>query len=1235
MPELQTLTNGVSHKSESVGGAEEPPKTVKQLEKEAKKLAKLEKLKQKQDKQKDAPTKPKEKPEKKKEVKEAATYNIATAPGDKKDTTCPMPDAYSPQYVEAAWYSWWEKQGFFKPEYGRKSISEPNPKGKFVMVIPPPNVTGSLHLGHALTNAVEDAITRWHRMKGRTVLWNPGCDHAGIATQVVVEKKLWREEKKTRHDLGRDKFVERIWDWKKEKGDRIYLQLRKLGSSYDWTRACFTMDPKLCRAVTEAFVRLHEEGLIYRSNRLVNWSCTLKSAISDIEVDKVELPGRTLLSVPGYDHKVEFGVLVLFAYKVEGSDEELVVATTRVETMLGDTAVAVHPEDPRYKHLHGKFVAHPFCERKIPILADDFVEREFGTGAVKITPAHDQNDYDVGKRHNLPFITIFNEEGNVVGDCTQFVGMKRFQARRAVIEALKEKGLYRETKDNPMVVPICSRSKDVVEPLIKPQWYLSCDVMAKNALDSVRSGELKLIPEHFNKTWYHWMENSRDWCISRQLWWGHRIPAYFVTVEDPSVTKGMPRPCSKRVDQFINPNTPHQLVRPCSKRVDQFINPNTPHQLEIDNEYWVSGRSEEEALERASKKFNVPQSKIKLTQDGDVLDTWFSSSLFPFSIFGWPDQTEELKVFYPGTLLETGHDILFFWVARMVFFGQKLLNKLPFREVYLHPMVRDAHGRKMSKSLGNVIDPMDVIMGVSLEQLHLQLNESNLDPKEVEKAKDGQKQDYPNGIPECGTDALRFALCAYIMQAVELNTTSTLANYATKAGRDINLDILRVQGYRFFCNKLWNATKFALTYLGNDFQPSSHINDKVSCKSDSLGDGRGVYSDKTEIISEQSSEIRSIVSICVKRENLVKPEVCTSLDKYLGDHSYLDGFSPTQADAVVYKKIGSERLHDKYPHLVRWQRHVRSLISDKVLFLPCGWLVSEDSSESKLIGNESPMDLWMLSRVAAAVDSCNRGFETYDFAGATTACYNLWLYDLCDVYLEYLKPVFQSGDNAAISTAKQTLYTCLDYGLRLLSPFMPFITEELYQRLPRGSVVEFASICVAAYPELEQSPWRDTEIESELDLIQKMVRLVRSARADYNLLNKVKTEAYVVCSDGGVSATVGKFQSALSTLAYCSKVEVNPDSLPSGCAILTVSDKCEVHLLLKGLIEPEKELSKLNKKRETLEQQVTKLNQVMSATDYEFKVPVEVRQTNSEKLIASEGELSRLQAAMAALKTME
>lgn len=1031
-------------------------KTAKQLEKEAKKLAKLEKLKQKQEKL--ATVKPneekKEKKEKKKEVKEAAVYSSSTASGEKKDVSQPMPDSYSPQYVEAAWYSWWEQQGFFKPEYGRKSITDENPKGKFVMIIPPPNVTGSLHLGHALTNAVQDAITRWHRMKGRTTLWNPGCDHAGIATQVVVEKKLWREEKKTRHDIGREKFIEKVWEWKNEKGNRIYEQLKRLGSSFDWDRACFTMDPKLVTAVTEAFVLLHDAGDIYRSNRLVNWSCSLKSAISDIEVDKTELSGRTFLSIPGYKDKVEFGVLVSFAYRVADTSDEIVVATTRVETMLGDTAVAVHPDDPRYKHLHGKLLSHPFCNRKIPVICDTYVEREFGTGAVKITPAHDPNDYEIGKRHNLPFINIIDEDGNITGDCGDFTGMKRFDARKAVISKLKELGLYRDTVDNPMVVPICSRSKDVVEPLIKPQWYLKCDEMAKKAIDSVKSGELKIIPEQQIKTWNHWMEGIRDWCLSRQLWWGHRIPAYHVTVDDSSFKQGS----------------------------------------EIDNEYWVSGRTEEEARAKAAKKFNIEPSNIKLRQDTDVLDTWFSSALFPFSIFGWPDNTEDLRVFYPGTLLETGHDILFFWVARMVFMGQRLLGKLPFREVYLHPMVRDAHGRKMSKSLGNVIDPMDVICGIELEKLHLQLLESNLDEKEIERAKQGQKQDFPNGIPECGTDALRFALCSYMQQ-----------------GRDINLDILRVQGYRFFCNKIWNATKFALTYLGDGFVPCSH----------------------TELLSSS--------------------------------------------------------------------------------------------------GKWSPMDLWMLSRIAAAVASCNKAFETYDFPVGTSACYNLWLYDLCDVYLEYLKPVFQSGDKEKKQAAQNTLHLALHTGLRLLSPFMPFITEELFQRLPQRQG-EVPSICVAAYPDVEEYPWRDTAIESEVEFVQKIIHIIRSARSDYSLLNKTKTEAFLQCSDAKVEQSMKKYLDVISTLSNCSSVLLTPP--PPGCAIFTASDKCEVHLLLKGLIDPSKETEKLMKKQDSLSQQVKKLQQAMDAPDYITKVPAEVRQANFEKLTQSNGEIERLTAAMKQLSTM-
>ncbi len=554
----------------------------------------------------------------------------------------------------------------------------------------------------------------------------------------MVEKKLWREEKKTRHDLGREKFIEKVWDWRNEKGVRIYDQLRAIGSSCDWSRTRFTMDPMLCRAVTEAFVRLHEDGSIYRSSRLVNWSCTLRSAISDIEVDKIEIPGRTFLSIPGYEEKVEFGVLVTFAYKVEGSDEEIIVATTRIETMLGDTAVSVHPNDTRYSHLHGKYVVHPFTDRKLPIVCDDFVDMEFGTGAVKITPAHDQNDYEVGKRHNLPFINIFNDDGYIIGDYGQFTGMKRFECRKAILAALKEKGLYKDTINNPMVVPFCSRSKDVVEPIIKPQWYVKCDEMAASAIKAVQSGELKIIPEMHVKTWDHWMEGIRDWCVSRQLWWGHRIPAYYVTFTDPTIPSGS---VSQTFKYFLL-----TLQRDAENSIFFF----TKFQSDNDD-YWIVGRTDVEARQKAAKKFNVDEKFVVLTQDADVLDTWFSSGLFPFSVMGWPDATDDMKAFYPTSLLETGHDILFFWVARMVFFSQKLLGKLPFKEVFLHPMVRDAHGRKMSKSLGNVIDPMDVIQGILLEDLHKQLYDSNLDPKEIERAIAGQKSDYPNGIPECGS----------------------------------------------------------------------------------------------------------------------------------------------------------------------------------------------------------------------------------------------------------------------------------------------------------------------------------------------------------------------------------------------------------------------------------------------------------------------------------------------------
>uniref|UniRef100_A0A8C6HD27 valine--tRNA ligase n=1 Tax=Mus spicilegus TaxID=10103 RepID=A0A8C6HD27_MUSSI len=941
-----------------------PQKTPAQLKKEAKKREKLEKFQQKQKTQQQPPHgEKKPKPEKKeKRDPGVITYDLPTPPGEKKDVSGAMPDSYSPQYVEAAWYPWWEQQGFFKPEYGRPSVSAPNPRGVFMMCIPPPNVTGSLHLGHALTNAIQDSLTRWHRMRGETTLWNPGCDHAGIATQVVVEKKLWKERGLNRHQLGREAFLEEVWKWKAEKGDRIYHQLKKLGSSLDWDRACFTMDPKLSATVTEAFVRLHEEGVIYRSTRLVNWSCTLNSAISDIEVDKKELTGRTLLPVPGYKEKVEFGVLVSFAYKVQGSDsdEEVVVATTRIETMLGDVAVAVHPKDPRYQHLKGKCVVHPFLSRSLPIVFDDFVDMEFGTGAVKITPAHDQNDYEVGQRHRLEAISIMDSKGALVNVPPPFLGLPRFEARKAVLAALKERGLFRGVKDNPMVVPLCNRSKDVVEPLLRPQWYVRCGEMAQAASAAVTRGDLRILPEAHQRTWHSWMDNIRDWCISRQLWWGHRIPAYFITVHDPAVPPGEVR----------------KAIASCFLAV-------------------VFG----------------------ILFYEDVLDTWFSSGLFPFSIFGWPNQSEDLSVFYPGTLLETGHDILFFWVARMVMLGLKLTGKLPFREVYLHAIVRDAHGRKMSKSLGNVIDPLDVIHGVSLQGLHDQLLNSNLDPSEVEKAKEGQKADFPAGIPECGTDALRFGLCAY-----------------TSQGRDINLDVNRILGYRHFCNKLWNATKFALRGLGKGFVPSA----------------------------------------------TPKPE-----------------------------------------------------------------------------GHESLVDRWIRSRLTEAVRLSNEGFQAYDFPAITTAQYSFWLYELCDVYLECLKPVLNGVDQVAAECARQTLYTCLDVGLRLLSPFMPFVTEELFQRLPRRTPKAPASLCVTPYPEPSE-----------------------------------------------------------------------------GCAVAVASDRCSIHLQLQGLVDPARELGKLQAKRSEAQRQAQRLQERRAASSYSAKVPLEVQEADEAKLQQTEAELRKVDEAIALFQKM-
>ncbi|XP_028255754.1 valine--tRNA ligase, mitochondrial isoform X2 [Parambassis ranga] len=843
--------------------------------------------------------------------KQRILYSAQTPPGTKKDTSLPFPASYSPDYVESSWYQWWEKEGFFSPEQHERLSHAVDQT--FSLCIPPPNVTGTLHLGHALTVAIEDSLVRWRRMQGHRVLWVPGCDHAGIATQTVVERRLWREQAKRRQDFTREEFLQEVWKWKNEKGDEIYHQLRKLGASLDWSRACFTMDPDFSRAVTVAFVRLCDSGLIYRSEGLVNWSCALESAISDIEVDSKELPGQTMLSVPGYENKVEFGTMFSFAYPIEGHNVEVEVSTTRPETMLGDVAVAVHPDDPRYQAVHGKQCRHPFNNRLLPIITDPVVDMKLGTGAVKVTPAHDHTDFLLSQRHSLPRLTVIGGDGTMTPSCGQWLeGVKRFDARHLVVDALVEKNLFRGKKSHATTLPVCSRSGDIIEPLLKKQWFVHCEEMAKKAIQAVEDGQLEIIPHYYTKTWKNWLSNISDWCISRQLWWGHQIPAYQVEL---------------------------------------------PNSTDKQEEQWVWGESEGEARQRAAVKYGVKPEAITLTQDPDVLDTWFSSGLFPFAMLGWPEQTPDLQQFYPNSILETGSDLIFFWVARMIMLGTELIGQLPFKQVLFHSLVRDKYGRKMSKSLGNVIDPLDVIQGVSLKRLQEKVKEGNLDPREQLVAMEAQRKDFPEGIPECGTDALRFALCLHKMQ-----------------GEDINLSVSQVLSYRHFCNKMWQSLRFTLGVLGKHTTP-------------------------------------------------------------------------------VEKLEETTRL--------------------------------------------SSMDRWICSRLYSTVLRCEQAFELYELHAVTAALYSFWVHNLCDVYMEHVKPVLVQEDEGAV-VARSVLYHCVSVSLALLSPFMPFITEELWQRLQPFSPEPAAqsSLCLQPYPRSSQLVhWHFPEEEKDFLLVQEVIRVARSLRS--------------------------------------------------------------------------------------------------------------------------------------------
>ncbi len=916
-----------------------------------------------------------------------------------------LPKAYDPRNVEPRWYAWWEEQGFFQAS-GRAD----DPRPTYTIAIPPPNVTGSLHMGHACRVTFEDVLTRHKRMQGYDALWIPGTDHAGIATQVVVERLL-RREGRSRHDLGREKFLERVWQWKEESGGTILRQLRKLGASCDWSRERFTMDEGLSRAVREAFVRLYEEGLIYRGTRLINWCVSCHTALSDLEVENQE----------GVQ-----GELFDFAYPLEDGSGEVVVSTTRPETMLGDTAVAVHPEDERYRHLHGKFARHPFVDRLIPVVTDaELVDPEFGTGVVKVTPAHDPNDFATGKRHGLEEISILNLDGTLNEHAGPFAGMERFEARKAVMAALEAKGLVRGRRPHQMTLPRCQRCASVVEPMISTQWFVRTEPLARPAIEVVERGEIRILPEEWTKTYFHWLRNIQDWCISRQLWWGHAIPAWYCPEGHVTVARQTPERCGE-----------------CGS--------------------------------------------TSLRQDEDVLDTWFSSALWPFSTLGWPEETVDLSRYYPTDDMETGYDILFFWVARMVMMGLHFTGQVPFRRVLLGGLVTDERGEKMSKVKGNVIDPLDVIGGATLEQLLDKARRGGAAERGVEYL----RRTYPEGFQAYGADALRM----------------TLLSYSPRAKR-IALSLKRVEGYRNFTNKLWNAARYALMKL-------------------------------------EGTEARA------------------------------SGTPPA-----------AEHLANR----------------------------------------------WILSRFAAALGTAGRGLEDYRLDEASGALYHFVWDELCDWYLEWSKPLLgEEADAATRAETRAVLVHVLEGTLRALHPMMPFVTEEIWQRVPKAEDAFPESVMLARYPEPERDGRPDAEAEAMAARFQGVVTAIRTVRAEHEIPRSRPVEAIVRSPSADVRAMLERHRAEAEFL-FRGQLGIEAggqdDAVPARTAV-SVVEGVTVLVPLEGLVDFDKERERLQRELRKVDKELKGLQARLQNEAFLQKAPAEVVEKQRAQRDALLEKQARLQAAL-------